>query len=408
MYKKSIDTTLALTVIALVIFWMIMISSVSVYPSFKVTSKMVADGLATEPYNSFYLSKNIIHVCIGIFMLTLFSKLSYTVLEKYSKAILIWVFSMLIVVLFVWVEYNGARWWLNIPWFPSLQPVEFAKIGIIIFLAFFMKKKKSLLADFQDGFIPYFFIVGILFLLLAIQPDFWSILIITPVVIALYFVGGWNIRYLFLLLTICLVGVASIYGIGKIGSWWENKSKLNYISTRIDNFFLKNETLFAKTNIDGKDYQMKQWLIALGSGGFFWLGFGKSIQKFWYLPEVQWDFVFSVIVEELWFMGTFILLFVYLTIVYRGYLIARSVKDVFGKYLAFGLSTLILIQVFINIGVNLNVIPLTGVTLPFVSYGGSSLISLMIAVGILLNISRYIEYRSPSAWYEFMKKRRVV
>ncbi len=408
MYKKSIDTTLVFIVIALVIFWMIMISSVSVYPSFKVTSKMVADGLATEPYNSFYLSKNIIHVCIGIFMLTLFSKLSYTVLEKYSKAILIWVFSVLIVVLFVWVEYNWARWWLNIPWLPSLQPVEFAKIGIIIFLAFFMKKKKFLLADFQDGFIPYFFIVGILFLLLAIQPDFWSILIITPVVIALYFVGGWNIRYLLVLLVICLVGVASIYGIGKIGSWWENKSKFNYISTRIDNFFLKNETLFAKTNIDGKDYQMKQWLIALWSGGFFWLGLGKSIQKFWYLPEVQWDFVFSVIVEELWFIGTFILLLVYLTIVYRGYFIARSVKDVFGKYLAFGLSTLILIQVFINIGVNLNVIPLTGVTLPFVSYGGSSLISLMIAVGILLNISRYIEYRSPSAWYEFMKKRRVV
>ena len=211
-----------------------------------------------------------------------------------------------------------------------------------------------------------------------------------------------------MLLIICIIGAASIYGIGKIGAWSENKSKLNYISTRIDNFFQKNETLFTKANADGKDYQLKQWLIALWSGGFFGLGFGKSIQKFWYLPEVQWDFVFSVIVEELWFMGTFILLLAYLTIVYRGFLIARSVKDPFGKYLAFGLSTLILIQVFVNIWVNLNVIPLTGVTLPFVSYGGSSLISLMMAAGILLNISRYIEYRSPSAWYEFMKKRRVI
>ncbi len=408
MYKKSIDTTLVFIVIALVIFWMIMISSVSVYPSFKITSKMVADGLATESYNSFYLSKNIIHVCIGISLLTIFSKISYNILEKYSKAILMWAFAVLVVVLFVWVEYNGARGWLNIPWLPSLQPVEFAKIGLIIFLSYFMKKKKSLLADFHDGFIPYFFIVGIVFALLALQPDFWSILIIAPVVIALYFVGWGSIRYLGMLLIICIIGAASIYGIGKIGAWSENKSKLNYISTRIDNFFQKNETLFTKANADGKDYQLKQWLIALWSGGFFGLGFGKSIQKFWYLPEVQWDFVFSVIVEELWFMGTFILLLAYLTIVYRGFLIARSVKDPFGKYLAFGLSTLILIQVFVNIWVNLNVIPLTGVTLPFVSYGGSSLISLMMAAGILLNISRYIEYRSPSAWYEFMKKRRVI
>lgn len=408
MYKKSIDTTLVFIVIALVIFGMIMISSVSVYPSFKVTSKMVADGLVTEPYNSFYLSKNIIHVCIGIFLLTIFSKMPYTMLEKYSKAILMWVLSVLIVVLFVWVEYNGARWWLNIPWLPSLQPVEFAKIGLVIFLAFFMKKKKSFLADFHEWFIPYFLIVGAVFLLLAVQPDFWSILIITPVVIALYFIGGWNTQYLGILLITCIIGAASIYGIGKIWSWWENKSKLSYISTRIDNFFQKSETLFTKANIDGKDYQMKQGLVALWSGGFFGLGFGKSIQKFGYLPEVQGDFVFSVIVEELGFMGTFILLLAYLTIVYRGYLIARSVKDPFGKYVAFGLSTLILIQVFVNIGVNLNVIPLTGVTLPFVSYGGSSLISLMMAVGILLNISRYMEYRSPSSGYEYMKKRRVV
>ncbi len=392
---------------ALVIFGMIMISSVSVYPSFKVTSQMVARGLLDEPNNSYYLTKNITHVIIGIFFLTVFSKISYTLFEKYSKIVIAWVIGALFVVLVVWVEYNGAKWWLDIPGLPSIQPVEFAKIGIIIFLAYFMKKRRSLLSDFQDGFVPYFFIVGIIFILLAIQPDFWSILIIAPVVIALYFVGGWEARYIGILFLICAIGALSIYGIGKIGASSDKKSKLNYISTRIDNFFQKNETLFSKKTTDDKDWQIKQWLIAIGSWGFFGLGFGKSIQKFWYLPEVEGDFIFSVIVEELGFIWAFFLLSAYLFIAYRGYTIARFVKDPFAKYLAFGISTLILVQVFVNIGVNLNVVPLTGVTLPFVSYGGSSLMSLMIAIGILLNISRYMEY-NPTLGYEFSKKRRVL
>lgn len=405
MHKKSIDTSLVFIIIALVIFGMIMISSVSVYPSFKITSQMVARGLLDEPSNSFYLSKNILHVITGIFFLTVFSKLSYTWFEKYSSMILAWVIGVLVVVLFVWAEYNWAKWWLDIPGLPSIQPVEFAKIGMIIFLSYFIKKKRSLMSDFQEGFIPYFFIVGIIFLLLAIQPDFGSILIIAPVVIALYFVWWGNVRYLAILSTICLVWAASVYGIGKIG-WEDSKNKLHYISARIDNFFQDNQTLFSKNTSDGKDYQIKQGLIAIGSGGFFGLGFWKSIQKFGYLPEVQGDFVFSVIVEELGFFWAFFLLGAYLFIAYRGYTIARFVKDPFWKYLAFGISTLILVQVFVNIWVNLNVIPLTGVTLPFVSYWWSSLMSLMIATGILLNISRYMEY-NPNLGYEFSKKRRV-
>lgn len=367
---------------------------------------MVAKGILLEPSNSFYLSKNIIHVIIGITLLIIFSKTSYMFLEKYSKSILVGSLFTLTIVLFYGAEYNGAKWWLIIPWLPSIQPVEFVKIGMIIFFAYFMKKKKSLLVDLQDGFLPYFFIVGIIFFLLALQPDFGSILIIAPVVIALYFVWGGNIRYLAILWLVCVAWAASIYSIGKIGAWTESKSKLNYISTRIDNFFEDTKVLFSKKNTDGKDYQIKQGLIAIGSGGFFGLGFWKSIQKFWYLPEVQGDFIFSVIVEELGFMGTLFLLLAYLCIIYRGYTIARLVKDPFGKYFAFGISTLIFVQVFINIWVNLNVIPLTGVTLPLVSYGGSSLISLMIGIGILLNISRHMEY-TPSSGYRSVSKRRI-
>ena len=408
MYKKTIDPYLVFIVMALVIFGVVMISSVSVYPSFKVTSQMVARGILSEPSNSFYLTKNFVHVFISICVLIFFTKLSYTFLEKWNRLIIAAVLIVMMVVLLIGKEYNGARGWLDIPGLPSIQPVEFAKIGIIIFLASFMKKKRSLLPNFLEGTLPYFIIVAVLFLLLALQPDFGSILILAPVLLALYFVWGGNIRHIFLLFLIGGIGASSIYGMGKLGwSSWDSKSKLSYISDRIDTFFQNNDILFSQKESDGKDYQIKQGLIAIGSGWFWGLGFGKSIQKFGYLPEVEGDFIFSVVVEELWFIWALCLLSIYLSIVFRGYTIARAVKDPFGKYTAFGLSTLILVQVFVNIWVNLNVVPLTWVTLPFVSYGGSSLVTLMISVGILLNISRYTEYQSPSSNYSFVKKRRV-
>jgi cell division protein FtsW len=124
---------------------------------------------------------------------------------------------------------------------------------------------------------------------------------------------------------------------------------------------------------------------------FTWLGFGKSIQKFWYLPEVQWDFIFSVIVEELWFIWAFVLLMIYVYIWYRGFYIAHYSSDLFAKYVAIWISSWILIQAFINIWVNLNIVPLTWITLPFISYWWSSLLSLSFWLAILLNISRYIK-----------------
>lgn len=409
MYKKTIDPYLVFIVIALVIFGVVMISSVSVYPSFKYTSQLAAKWILTEANNSYFLMKTFFNLFVSLAVLVFFTKFSYSLLEKYYRVIFMGIFGIMIFVLFFGEEFNGARWWITLPWTSTvIQPVEFAKIGIILFLASFMKKKRALLSQFADGALPYFIIVWALFFLLALQPDFGSILILAPVLISLYFVGWWNSRYIIVLFIIWGIFASSVYGLGKLWtSDGSTRSKLSYISERIDSFFQDNETLFSKKESDGKDYQIKQWLTAIWSGWFGGLGFGKSIQKFGYLPEVQWDFIFSVIVEELWFVWALCLLSIYLTIVYRGYMIARGVKDPFWKYTAFGLSTLILVQVFINIGVNLNVIPLTGVTLPFVSYGGSSLIALMMSIGILLNISRYMEHQSPVSSYSFSKKRRV-
>jgi cell division protein FtsW len=169
---------------------------------------------------------------------------------------------------------------------------------------------------------------------------------------------------------------------------WKNLNKLGYITKRIDNFLASNEEAIRNKTIN---YQTKQWLIAIWSGGFTGLWFWNSIQKFGYLPEVQWDFIFSVIVEELGFIWAFILLNVYLFIAWRWFYIASRIDDLFAKYSAIWISSWILVQAFINIWVNLNIVPLTWITLPFVSYGGSSLLALAIATGFLLNISRFIE-----------------
>ena len=411
MEKKHIDATLVFLTLALVIFGLIMMSSVSVYWSNSLTEKLVARGLLDESNNYYYLIRHIKSIFIGLVALVIASKTPYSFLEKNAKAIFWTTFMLLVAVLFLGEEYNGAKWWLNIPLLPSIQPVEFMKIGIILILAYFAKKKKHKLDDFYEGFIPFFFIVGMVFWLLILQPDFGSILIMAPVVIAMYFIGGWSSRYIGASFALCLIGAASIYGIGKISienSEWRNSNPLSYISQRIDNFIRDNKELIEKPNPDGKDYQTKQWLIAIGSGGFFGLGFGKSIQKFWYLPEVQWDFIFSVITEELGFVWAFILISIYLTIVYRGFTIARSVKDPFAQYVAFGITLIIFVQAGINIWVNLNIVPLTWVTLPFVSYGGSSLLSMMICIGILLSISRHREYKPQKITDIFSAERRIV
>lgn len=411
MEKKHIDATLVFLILALVIFGLVMMSSVSVYSSNTVTEKMVALGKLDKSNNFFYLLRHLIYVFIWVIALAITSKIPYSFLEKNAKNIFWIAFVLLLAVLFVWEEYNWAKWWLNIPWMPSIQPVEFMKIWLIVILAYFMKKKKQMLQSFFDGFIPFFVIVGWVFLLLILQPDFWSILILAPVAIWLYFVWWWRSKYIGISFFVCLMGAWIIYSLWKITMEWasgKNQNPLSYISLRIDNFIRDNKELIEKPNPDGKDYQTKQWLIAIWSGGFFGLGFWKSIQKFWYLPEVQWDFIFSVITEELGFIGAFILISIYLAIVYRWFDIARSVKDPFAQYVAFGITLLIFVQAGINIGVNLNIVPLTGVTLPFVSYGWSSLLSMLVCIGILLSISRHREYRPEKITDIFTSERRIV
>ena len=344
----------------------------------------------------------------------IFTKTPYQIIEKLAPVAYFSTTFLLVVVLFVGATYKGATGWLDIPGLPSIQPVEFAKLWLIIMLAYFIKRRYYVMGNIMEGCVAFFMYVVVVLWLLALQPDFGSILIIAPITLVMYFAAGGNIKFLWVLFGIAFAGALSVYFLGKIDPWvntdgTKKMNKLAYISGRIDNFFRDDmEIASSRNDNDQGDYQLKQGFIAMGSGGFFGLGFGASIQKHGYLPEVQWDFIFSVIIEEFWFIGGFVLLSLYLAIAYRGFLIARSVKDLFAKYLAFGITSWFIIQTCINIGVNLNVIPLTGVTLPFVSYGGSSILSLCIATGILLSISRHMVYKPQNLSDALQAKRKVI
>jgi len=228
-------------------------------------------------------------------------------------------------------------------------------------------------------------------------------MLIVSVSIIMYFYASINIKHLLWTILLWVILILSVYSAWSYDKkTWKNLNSLWYITQRIDNFLDDNEKAISKKTIN---YQTEQALIAIWSGWFTWLWFWGSIQKFWYLPEVQWDFIFSVIVEELWFVWWLILICFYLYIGYRWIYIANRVPDLFAKYTAVWISSRILIQAFINIWVNLNVVPLTWITLPFVSYCWSSLLSLVIWLAILLSISRTVDSKK---WFTRLDRKKYM
>lgn len=375
MQKSSIDIPLAIVFFSLLIFGIIMISSVSVFQSYQLTSGMVADGLLKEPSNSFYLWRHfwraLISIPIWIFAI-------YFPLNFWKKAALpLFVVSIfLLIALFlpgIGANYGSSTSWINLPFLPSLQPAEFAKLGLIFYLAVWMEKRQELVRSFQYGFIPFTILLSSVVVLLAMQPDFGSVLVIAVIAASMFFAAGGSPLHI---MAGGLLAAAMAYPIIMSKEYIRNRF-LTFLNPDLD-----------PLNIG---FQIKQALIAIGSGGFFGVGFGKSIQKFGYLPEVQGDTIFAAAAEELGFIRISFLVLAYLIIAYRGYRIAGNAEDRFSMLIATGITSWFAFQAIINMGVNLAILPLTGLTLPFVSYGGSSLIINMLAAGILLNISRYAE-----------------
>ena len=375
MFRRA-DFLLLGIALGLTLFGLAMVGSVSVFDSYQLTKGLVDRGLRDIPSNSFYLWRSFLHVLVGLALMMIVSVIPSQVWGRYARPLFFLNLALLVLVFIPGIgnQYGTARSWLSFGIF-SLQPSEFLKLTLIFYLAVWLQKRESLISTFKEGFLPFVVLLCLSTLIVAVQPDLGSFLVFTVIASVMFFVAGGNIFHLFL-----GGAAAAVLGLPLI---------LNeqYVRNRFIAFFtvlLHPENLQVR---EGIGFQINQALIAIGSGGLFGVGYGKSIQKFGYLPEVQSDTIFAAMAEELGFLRLLIVLSLFGILIYRGLRIARHAPDRFGLLVATGITAWIAFQIILNIAVNIALFPLTGLTLPFISYGGSSLISTLIGMGILLNIS---------------------
>lgn len=361
----------------LTLFGLAMIASVSVFESYQLTERLTNNGVLDAPTNAFYLQRSAFYVLAGFTGMLIMSVIPYMVWEKFARLLFLGTIFLLIAVFIPGLgnDYGTATSWLQVAGF-SIQPSEFLKLTLIFYLAVWLQKREQLVGTFKDGFLPFVFLLVLSTMLVALQPDLGSFLVLSSIATIMFFIAGGNIFHLLLGGTI-----AGVMGLPIILS-------KEYVRNRFAAWVSPDDPTLA----EGIGFQIKQALIAVGSGGFFGVGYGNSIQKFGYLPEVQADMIFSAMAEELGFMRIMIILGMYGVLVYRGFRIASEAPDRFGFLVATGITTWIAVQALLNIAVNTALFPLTGLTLPFISYGGSSLLAVLAGVGVLLNISAHSSY----------------
>lgn len=358
--KQAPDYILFFVVIALMVIGLIMILSASSIRSYN-------------DYNdSFYLFKHqLVWAVIGVSSMLIFMNIDYHIYEKNAKFILILTLIGLIAVLIPGIGrvIGGSRRWI-IMGPVRIQPSELAKIGIVIYLAQYFSKKGSKVKHLFEGLMPPLIILVIVFLLILLEPDLGTAATIAGTVFIILFTAGARFSHLIFLLSASIpVLIFFIFS--------EDYRRERFLS-------------FLDPWSDPLDtgYHIIQSLLALGSGGIFGVGLGKSKQKFLYLPEPGTDFIFAVLGEELGLIGALLVLGLFFLFAWRGMKIAVSVPDMFGSVLAVGITAMVTIQAIINIAVVTSSMPVTGITLPFMSYGGTSLVIMLSSAGILLNISR--------------------
>ena len=357
---KKCDYKLLISVIILAFFGLIMIySSSNVWAEYKYNNQYK------------YLINQFIFFIMGIISMIVISKVDYNLYKKKSNIILLICFILLVLVLIpgIGIIRNGSRSWFGFAGF-GIQPSEAAKIGLVIFVSKYLSNNYENMGNIKKGVLPIISVILLFFALIMLEPDFGTGVVITMSLIALIFISKVKVSFFIKIGIIVLLGIVALIIIAP------------YRMARIVSF------LNPWSDPLGSGFQIIQSLYAIGPGGLFGLGLGNSIQKHFYLPEPQTDFIFSIISEELGFLGILIITSLFIFIFYRCIKISLNTKDLFGKYLAFGLSFMIIFQTLLNLSVVVGLIPVTGVTLPFISYGGSSLLVSMTSIGIILNISR--------------------
>lgn len=330
-----------------------------------------SSALALKKFSNdyFFLKKQAFFALTGIIALVACRHFPYKYFRSLTYPFLILAILFLVAIKLFGLGYSagGSMRWLRIGSL-TFQPSEFARFALIIYLAYSMDKKKENIKDFSVGFLPHLLVLGIFTALILMQPDFGSVVIVGLITWLMLFIGGARISHLLLSL-VFIMPAAYIFMISA-------EYRIKRIISFLDPWQYPTD----------EGYQIIHSLMAFGTGGIWGTGIGKGYQKLFYLPEPHTDFIFSVIGEELGLIGVFFILALYALIFWRGINIARNAEDTFGAFIAAGLTTAIVLQVCVNMGVTLGLLPTKGLALPFLSYGGTSLLINMASIGILLNI----------------------
>ena len=362
MVKRSVDKIFLGLVITLAIIGILMFISASL-------------GVLAKNEAKFYgvlFNQIALGVIGGVAVMVGCMRLDYKIWRKYSFIIFVTsiVLTLLVFVPGLGFKHGGAQRWLSLGPI-SLQPAEFLKIGFVIYFAAWLSWVKHRKQDFKFGILPLVILLGIIAAVLFKQPDTKSFILIVVAGCAMLFASGVSWKYIAGLALVAMIGLGSL------------AMFTPYLKDRVKTF------LDPSHDISGSSYQLNQSMIALGSGGVFGRGYGQSIQKFSYLPEPQGDSIVAVVGEEFGFLGSTLLILLFVAFALRGLRIAARAPDLFSRLLVTGIVILLIAQSFLNIASIVGVFPLTGVPLVFISHGGTSLLLALAAVGIVLNISRY-------------------
>lgn len=373
------DYLLAITTFLLVVFGLIMVSSAS-----------APQSLDNAGNSYYYVLRQSGYAVAGLLAWWFFQKFDYRYLKRFASIMFVLSLVLLAMVLVpgLGFESGGAKRWIHLGVI-TFQVSEFVKLGIVIYLAWWFEKKGSAVKDLYKTFFPFVGVFAAIFLLIMQQPDLGTAMVVAAIAGSMYFVAGATSGQIWAILSTGIIGV--------VGLIYAAPYRLRRLIT------------FLNPGADplGAGYHINQALLAIGSGGLFGLGYGHSRQKFAYLPESASDSIFAIIGEELGLIGAVCLVMVPLAIiVWRGLIIAKTAPDSFGRLLALGITAWIGFQAALNMGAIVGVVPLTGVPLPFISLGGTSLVFMLVGCGILLNISKQtitsIKDENPfNGWWEW-------
>ena len=370
--KSKVDFVLVIIILILLSFGIVMVLSAS------------APSALAETGDSYtYVTKQAIFAVMGLAGMWIVSKVDYRLYKKFYWAIYWLSIAALLLVLIpgLGIEVSGARRWINLG-FSRFQPSEITKIGMIVFYAGYLSDHKSDLRSFKKGFVyPLLYIIPPVLIALFIQNHLSVGVVMSAITFVMMLMAG--CRLLYFIITGLVFGGGGIVALMAYFSMaGESAGDGNFRLSRILNY------MDPWQDPTGQGWQTIQSLYAIGSGGLFGVGLGESKQKYLYVSEPQNDFIFSILAEELGFIGCVIVIVLFALFIWRGIIIAMKAPDMFGSLLATGITTLVMVQVVINIGVITNTIPNTGMSLPFFSAGGTALVILLAMCGILLNISK--------------------